>query len=77
VEVVGHWWNGRWGRLARRDVWLHRDDDSWIVAARQGDGESNVWHSKPSSEAQARTLVADLLARGGEHWTDLTTPREN
>jgi hypothetical protein len=24
---IGHWWNGHWGRLARRDVWLDQRPD--------------------------------------------------
>lgn len=27
--VVRHWWNGTWGRLARRDVYIRTEGRSW------------------------------------------------
>ncbi|MFI6163002.1 hypothetical protein ACIA59_24010 [Micromonospora haikouensis] len=38
-EVVRRWWNGAWGRLARRHVWLVRQT-RWTVVARAGDRET-------------------------------------
>jgi hypothetical protein len=38
MDLVGRWWNGRWGRLARRDVWLRRRT-VWEVEARQGEND--------------------------------------
>lgn len=74
VETVGHWWNGRWGRLARRDVWLKRDTATgqWWAEARQGDGDSKVWRSKPGSEDVAREELTMLQLRGSTDWRDLS-----
>lgn len=71
MDVVGRWWNGRFGRIARRDVWLERDV-RWRVRARQGDGDSPVWVRECANEAAARQLVDELLARGADEWRDLT-----
>jgi hypothetical protein len=70
-EVVGRWWNGRWGRLARRDVWLRRAE-AWRVEAREGDsdsGRTQRWTF--DDEATAREFVQKLLA-AGDGWKDLT-----
>jgi hypothetical protein len=36
MDLVGRWWNGQYGRLARRDTWLTSDGRTWHVRARQG-----------------------------------------
>lgn len=72
MVTVEHWWNQKWGRLARRDVWLRRDGEEWVVQARQGDGDSRVWSRAYEVEADARAMLAGLLERGSEQWTDLT-----
>jgi hypothetical protein len=41
VDLIERWWNGRWGRLARRDIWLKRST-TWRLEARQGDGDSDI-----------------------------------
>jgi len=59
-EPLGRWWNGKWGRIARRRVDLDRTDEGFQVTARDGDsdGEARVW-VLPDEET-ARRLVADL-----------------
>ncbi|BCJ59133.1 hypothetical protein Jiend_25550 [Micromonospora endophytica] len=39
MEQRKHWWNGKWGRLARRDVFLRVDADRWYVEQRAGGAE--------------------------------------
>jgi hypothetical protein len=34
VEQRRHWWNGKWGKLARRDIYLRTDADVWWVVVR-------------------------------------------
>lgn len=71
-ELVERWWNGRFGRLNRRDVWLYRST-MWRVESREGDADSgrgNTWTF--DDEAQARTMVRRLLETGGDGWRDLT-----
>ena len=36
-----HWWNGRWGRIARRDIYLRADGDRYVVEAREGGADGN------------------------------------
>ena len=70
-----HWWSGKWGRLARRDVLLYEDDETgrWTVEAREGgaDGESRWWHW--ACEADAMQLVAGLTVNGPvDQWREMT-----
>jgi hypothetical protein len=70
VEQRRHWWNGRWGRLARRDVFLRVDGDVWWVEERAGgqEGSSRRWEF--GDEDQALDVVRALLA-GGDGWREL------
>lgn len=73
MELVGRWWNGIWGQLARRDIWLYRES-VWHVHAREGDTESSrelKWQFP--DERAARAMVERLMqARGPGEWRDLT-----
>lgn len=70
MEQRRHWWNARWGRIGRRDVYVRADGDRWFVEARSGgsEGRSRWWEL--DSEDQALDLVRDLLA-GGEDWREI------
>ncbi len=70
METVGRWWNGTWGRLSRRDVYL-RTGPVWEVEARQGgvDGSSRTWRF--DSEAEARAFVERCLVGPGT-WRELS-----
>jgi len=72
MRIVGHWWNGSWGRLTRRDVWLKTDGNRWYVQARQGDGDRPVWSRPYLTEEAARQQLAAMLARGAKQWRDIT-----
>lgn len=74
-RVVGRWWNGSYGRLTRRDVWLKVDGPVWRVQARKGDADANLWSRDYLDEAAAREMVTTLLERGGgpNGWRDLTS----
>lgn len=71
-EVVKRWWNGVWGRLARRDVWLVRHT-RWKVIARAGDSETGKvlrWEFDTQEEAQEmvdRLLRANSPGSWREH----------
>jgi len=56
-----------WDRLARRDVEIHHEPESWEVEARQGgpEGEAKRW--RVAGEAEAKD-VADQLMRTDERW---------
>ena len=72
MEQRKHWWNGRWGRHARRDVYLRVDGDAWHVEQRAGgaDGVSQFYEFPSEDEAYERVLhelVADLRTMAGDH----------
>ena len=60
-------WNGKWVRLARRDVEIHHEPESCTVEARDGgpEGKSRRWRA--SDEGRARE-IADQLMRSDERW---------
>jgi hypothetical protein len=72
VDLVARWWNGRWGRLGRRDIWLRRRT-VWEVEARHGetdDGKSQRWEFTDDDEALA--MIQRLMAAAPDDWKDLT-----
>jgi hypothetical protein len=77
MELRGRWWNGRFGRLVRRDIWLLTETDgtTWRVEARTGDGDSRKWHGDYADERQARGVIAGMMDRTGGpgEWRDLST----
>ncbi|MEU1751980.1 hypothetical protein ABZ436_04875 [Micromonospora matsumotoense] len=69
-EQVSRWWNGSWGRLTRRDVWLSREV-RWHVVARAGDvetGRALRWEF--ATEDEARAMVQRLVRAGGDQWRE-------
>lgn len=70
MEQRRHWWNARWGRIGRRDVYLRADGDRWFVEARSGgsEGRSRWWEL--DSEDQALDLIRDLLS-GSADWREI------
>jgi hypothetical protein len=72
VDVLGRWWNGAWGRLARRDIWLLKQS-RWRVLARQGDSDTGrVLDWEFTTEEEARAMVQRLLdADGPGRWREL------
>jgi hypothetical protein len=72
MDLVGRWWNGRWGRLGRRDIWLRRRT-VWEVEARHGetdDGKSQHWEF--TNDDEALIMVNRLMASAPDEWKDLT-----
>jgi len=67
VAVVGKWWNGRWGRLARRDVRLVVETE-WRVEALTGGVEGKLKSWTFNNETDARAMVDRLLTTGGDGW---------
>ena len=73
MELAGRWWNGSWSRRARRDIWLARDGDLWLVRARVGERELR-WPPF-RDEWSARAWVDRLLDQtpgGRRAWKDIT-----
>jgi len=71
VDVVEWWWNGSWGRLVRRDVWLLRGDVGWHVRVRAGGAEGRELTMDYDDETRARAQLRRLLSEQPEHWRRL------
>jgi hypothetical protein len=72
-RVVKHWWNGNWGRLARRDVYLRADADRrWVVEARTGGAEGRSRWQVVKDERAALALAQRWLDLGGSCWRDVS-----
>ncbi|WP_203718500.1 hypothetical protein, partial [Asanoa siamensis] len=71
MEQRKHWWNGKWGRAARRDVYLRTSGDTWHVEQRAGgaDGVSHFYEYE--SEEDAYDRVRALLV-GPFEWRELS-----
>lgn len=54
------WWNARWGRLARRDVFIHEQDGRWAVEDRWGGVEGRSRWAEMPDEAAALECAAGL-----------------
>lgn len=64
--MVEHWWNGIWGRMARRDVWLYRHEDvpegdpgAWELHVVNGWDWTRSWRYR--REGTARAYLRHLL----------------
>jgi hypothetical protein len=71
MEQRRHWWNGKWGRLGRRDVFLRVDADRWHVEQRAGGAEGLSRFYEHGSADEAYETVRALLA-GAEGWRELS-----
>ena len=70
MEKRKHYWNGRWGRLARHDVLLFEDAGQWMVESRVGGTEGRSTWAEFADEDAALDHVRDLLA-GTDEWREL------
>lgn len=74
--LLRRFWNGNFGRLARRDVWLWEEPAkpaTWTVVIRSGGsehGSEKSWDFTDRAEAEA-WLHKCLKARGDD-WRELT-----
>jgi len=70
VERRKFWWNGKWGRLARRDVLLYEDGGVWWVEAREGGVEGRSRWLEYQDEDAALDAVRALVA-GVDRWRQM------
>lgn len=70
VERRKHWWNGNWGRLARRDLYLFEDGGRWLVEARRGGAEGQSRRFECADEEAALECLRGLMAEG-ERWSEI------
>ena len=71
MERRKHWWNGTWGRLGRRDVYLYEDAGHWLVEARDGGAEGRSRWYEFHDETDALGCIGGLLAQPGE-WREVS-----
>jgi hypothetical protein len=65
------WWNGRWSRLARREVFMRQSGSHWAVELRRG-GEGGRSRTKVfGAEAEALAWVHDRLVGGDDGWREV------
>jgi len=74
MEQRKHWWNGKWGRLARRDVYLRTDADRWYVEQRAGGAEGTSRFHEFDGEDEAYEAIRGLIA-GMDPWRELSPRR--
>ncbi len=70
MEQRRHWWNGKWGRLARQDIYLWTDADTWWVEVHEGGRAGVPRRSEFGDEDLALDVVRALLARD-EDWREI------
>lgn len=73
-RVVGRWWNSRWGRWSRKDIWLTALPDGRVEVRWRGGGFT-VDGVAVAVDLPAAQRAADLLREHGDpydRWRDLT-----
>ena len=70
MERRKYWWNGKWGRLARRDVLLYEDGGQWWVEAREGGAEGRGIMRDYPDEDTAMECVRGLID-GTDRWREM------
>lgn len=78
MQLIERWWNGSWGRLGRRDLWLRTDGVEWQIEARRGgaDNEIDVIVRLYDGEEEARAALARVVGGEGTRWCQLPVQRE-
>src|SRR6266542_6272242 len=81
-RLVKHWWNRRWGRIARRDVYVITDGGRrWMVEAREGGADGRVKRRHEChDEREALALAQRWCGLGDDDWryshTVIMVPRQ-
>jgi hypothetical protein len=57
--VLYHWWNGSWGTMTRRDVWLEELDDGRLLIRWHG----GDWRDRDGRYVTGRPRVAIAVLR--------------
>ncbi len=73
---VAHWWNGAWGHLAKRHVWVYQlTDGRLLVCWYGGDWSDRLGFRIEATTDAADVVVAALLAdrpQRGARWRDVS-----
>jgi hypothetical protein len=70
MERRRHWWNGTWGRLVRRDLYIYEDGGTWLVEARLGGGDGRSRWFDYADEDAALERVRDLMTESDD-WREV------
>jgi len=71
MERRKHWWNGKPGRLARRDILVFEDGGAWWIEARDGGVEGRSRWLQVADEDAALDVTRDLMS-DSEGWRELS-----
>jgi len=71
VEERRHFWNSRWGHLARHDIFLREDSGRWLVEDRQGGADGRSTYFEYDDEDAAVEQIRVVMATG-DGWRELT-----
>jgi hypothetical protein len=70
--LLNHWWNGSWGRLTRRDVWLEElPDGRFLVRWRGGDWWQRDGRYVTRSPRVAVAVLSALLGEDRAGWQQI------
>jgi hypothetical protein len=69
-KTLEHWFNGLWGTMNRRDIYLRINSAGplWEIEARQA---GQVAFGEYASEAQARRMLDEIVSSGPGSWRQL------
>jgi len=70
MERRKHWWNGTWGRLVRRDLYLYEDGGRWIVESRLGGAEGRSRWFEYADEDAALDRVRAMMIESDD-WREI------
>jgi hypothetical protein len=68
-QLLAHWWNGQWGRMARRDVWVELLDEGYQVRIRGGDWRDEDGKSWTAPDRLVAWRWVQELLKDGSSWT--------
>ena len=70
-----HWWNGRWSRLTRREIYVFGDGGQWRVELIRG-GEGGRSRTRAfGTEGDAVAWVEEALLKVDDGWREVLTQR--
>ena len=72
MERRKHYWNGKWGRLARMDILVFEDAGAWLIEARTGGTDGTSRWFQTTDEDAALDRVRDLITMSTvDSWREL------
>ena len=70
MQRLGWWWNGCWGTMSRREVWLEREPDGRLIVRWHGghwrERDGCYWTYSPTRAVAALRALLDDQTRWHE-----------